>query len=288
MYSPRQCYKFYSLGHVKKQCNSRSKSYKCSICGCDHSSLDRRCKTYRTVKREAANHAVELITNSKTNAKKKYLKDQAFNANHQNQSQTCTYSDAARNNRENEPATNKTKLLSIRKDINHLQNENKIQNKASKENKQHFEHGMSTLAKAIESTNTIAQKFDETIKSLTATIAQISRHECDLVRNEVDANLSHIKKEYTEYFNSNLERIDRIETHLRSLTSLSTYQPLSTTHFHHNQLQPTANLLREASNTLYRPATANLHTLQPISHYNHHHYDQQQAHANLKNTGNAR
>ena len=52
-------------------CNSPSESYKCSIFGCDHSSLDRRCKTFRTVKREAANHAVELITNSKLTQKKK-------------------------------------------------------------------------------------------------------------------------------------------------------------------------------------------------------------------------
>ena len=53
---------------------------------------------------------------------------------------------------------------------------------------------MKRLGLAIESTNKIAVKFDETLKSLTTTMAQIYRHECDIVRNEFEINLSQYLK----------------------------------------------------------------------------------------------
>ena len=248
--SPRQCYKCFAIGHVKEQCKPETQqrcghcmntehstedcdkqkvNHKCSIC--DHSSLDRRCKAYRSAKREAANLAFETITKSKTNAKKKYLKDENFNAAQQTHPQTHSYSEALIHNNETTNIANKNELFGLCKDINCIINENTKNQKQTEDNKKNFAEGMERLGLAIESTNKIAVKFDETLKSLTTTMAQISRHECDIVRNEFEINLSQVKKEYTEFYNSNSNRIERIENQLRAITHPNTYQPQTTLPF---------------------------------------------------------
>ena len=275
--------------HSTEDCNNQKVNHKCSICGCNHSSLDRRCKAYRSAKREAANLAFETITKSKTNAKKKYLKDENFNAAQQTHPQTHSYSEALIHNNETTNIANKNELFGLCKDINCIINENTKNQKQTEDNKKNFAEGMERLGLAIESTNKIAVKFDETLKSLTTTMAQISRHECDIVRNEFEINLSQVKKEYTEFYNSNSNRIERIENQLRAITHPNTYQPQTTPPFQQqSQLQPTVNLKREASNTLYRPNSTNLIPMQPMSHYNHHYYDPPQALANLQNSGTTR
>ena len=141
-----------------------------------HSSLDRRCKNYRSVKREAANLAVESITKSKNNSKIKYLKDENFNSTQHSQAKSNTYSDTIKHNSTILTTANKNELTLLHKDLNCLKNENNGFQKQNEENKQRFEEGMEMLGRAIERTNNIAAKFDDNLKSLTITIVQISRN----------------------------------------------------------------------------------------------------------------
>ena len=108
--SPIQCHKCFVIGHTKEKCSSMPKcghcadtnhkteecdcqesGLKCSLCGCNHSSLDQRCKKYR-----AANLAVEKITKIKTGINKKNLRDISFNEP-QSSKNTTTYSQIVQN-----------------------------------------------------------------------------------------------------------------------------------------------------------------------------------------------
>ena len=99
--SPVQCYKCFALGHAKETCKRpevcgkcmsiehstdhciqyEGAHLKCVICeGLNgHSSTDRSCPKYRAVKRDMANDAINNITRSRINSKKKIDKDNAFN-----------------------------------------------------------------------------------------------------------------------------------------------------------------------------------------------------------------
>ena len=131
----------------------------------------------------------------------------------------------------------------MRKDLNCQINENSGFQKQNDENKQKLEEGMEMLGRAIECTINIAVKFADTLKSLTTTIAQNSRHECALVRNEFESSLSNIKREYTEAYSLNSSRIERIENHLRSIPKFNQYliQPKTLIQLQ-IQLQPTARV----------------------------------------------
>ena len=65
---------------------------------------------------------------------------------------------------------------------------------------------MDNIGAAIASTNSLATKLDETLKTITSMMTIIAKKECDTVRIEVESSLSLHKKEYTENFYNNQNR----------------------------------------------------------------------------------
>ncbi len=88
VYNPIQCFKCYQLGHIKKDCPKNKTtnedicphccryghqmesciklSLKCATCGCAHSSLDRKCQTYKDKKRAIQNKGVSKLLRNET------------------------------------------------------------------------------------------------------------------------------------------------------------------------------------------------------------------------------
>ena len=106
---------------------------------------------------------------------------------------------------------------------------------------------------------------------------QIAKQECDLVRNELKTSLAQKKREYTQNFLNNQDRIDKLEIQIRNTNG---HNILSATQQY--QIPSTSAIIRDVNSILYRPTSANLLQLQPAQYYTHHHYEQpQQATANL-------
>ena len=186
--------------HITTECDQDPNGLKCAICGCNHSSLDRRCKVYIKTRRDAANLAVEKITNSRTNANKKQLKDNIFNSNSLNPAPANTSA-------ENKAKSNE--IDTIQKEIKDLQTENRHRKTEIDKctNRSEFEKGLEKVELAIASSNGLASKLDETLKTISQLTSQIAKQECDLVRNEVEASLAQQKREFTENFFNNQTRI---------------------------------------------------------------------------------
>ena len=143
-------------------------------------------------------------------------------------------------------------------------------------NKSDYEKGLEQIGSAIASTNGLATKLDETLKTITSVMTNIARQECETIRIEVETNLAHQKREYSENFYNNQARIEKLESQIRSINN---YHNLNTQTY--PQTQPISTVIRDANNTLYRPASSNLHPSQPVQYYNHHHYEPQQTTTNL-------
>ena len=193
--------------HITTDCDLDPNDLKCAICGCYHSSLERRFKVYRKTRRDAANLAVEKITNSRTNANKKQLKDNRYNSNCLNPAPANTSAETTNPEATNKPKSNE--IYTIQKEIKDLQTENRNRKTEIDKctNRSEFEKGLEKVDLAIASSNGLASKLDETLKTISQLTSQIAKQECDLVRNEVEASLAQQKREFTENFFNNQTRI---------------------------------------------------------------------------------
>ena len=175
--------------HKPEECDCQESGLKCSLCGCNHSSLDRRCKKYRAAKREAANSAVEKITKIKTDINKKKLRDISFNEP-QSSKNTTTYSQIVQNP---EQMKDITKIAQIEKESNSLKIENSNRKSEIDQtiNKKEYQSGLSSLSQAIQSSNILAQRLTDTVEKLEKNMMLIAKKECQELKTEIDLQLIH-------------------------------------------------------------------------------------------------
>ena len=245
--SPLQCYKCFALGHAKETCKRpevcgkcmstehstdhciqyEEAHLKCVICeGLNgHSSTDRSCPKYRAVKRDLANDAVNKITRSRINSKKKIDKDNAFNDRTNN-----TYADVTNKSCELESLNARIKAIEEKKDTGQkadgqvmndvkslkIKDEEttkeikKIKSQANAD-KETLKEGMNGLEKAIRSMTDLGTRFTETMNKLDERIFTIVRQECDVIKRDTSSSFLQQRNEYTSMHNNHENRLALLE-----------------------------------------------------------------------------
>jgi hypothetical protein len=306
--SPKQCFKCYGLGHAMegcsllprcghcmstahetKECDCDSAiKLKCSICAVPgHSSLDRRCPKYRAARREAANLAVTQMTKISTNNGKKAVKDALHN--HET---TTNYAQAIASDQIYDDIKDRLKKLEreathpdqnqMSKEISELRTNTQTFNKRIndidanvKTTRREHETTMQALIAAIQSTKELGENFNKTTAQLEANMSQIAKQEVDILRKEHETIFTNQRIEYTGMFNSQDQRIARLESLVKYVSPNQPQAPLQSSIAHNSNAQhfnpnkqtihpnyniqasstPTSTVVHEAHNVIYRNNT---------------------------------
>jgi hypothetical protein len=253
--SPLQCFKCYALGHAKEDCSAQEicgkcmstmhttdgclqteeQILKCVICDdiSGHASNDRSCPKYRTVKRSMANEAVNKITKSRINSRKKIEKDNEYNGHAQNmeensQSYSAVASASLINRKEKieSKAVEEETVKQINNDVSSLKIQNselkkeitKVTSQANTDRTQ-VETSLSALQAAILSMHALGSKFDETANKLDERINSTVKRESDAIKKEVGNLLLEQKSEYSTFYNIHEQRIIALEQLAKGLHS---------------------------------------------------------------------
>jgi hypothetical protein len=304
--SPLQCHKCQLLGHVKEKCQAQELCgqclatdhvtkectitdktlHKCAQCESisGHGSIDRKCPKYRKIKRDAANDAVDLITNSRQNRSKKKIKDNEFGDRQtlggnggpsyaeitQNMLEVASLSKQVKEI-QSKPVTNDGNISQMSNDVKSLiiTNKNqaeelKVLKKEAAFDRNKLTQGMTSLELAIEAMTNLGTKFDNTTNKLDERITNIVRNECETVRNEFTTTTNSMKSEYSSFYSNHETRLAALESLARGAVAQQTTSSI---------LQPS----KLAPNNFQQTAPLQLHLQQ------HQHQPTQQHHHQVSN-----